>query len=213
MGQAAPGTLFIVSAPSGAGKTSLIRALMERDPWIRFSVSHTTRPRRPGEVDGRDYHFVTRERFEQMVHEDAFLEYAEVFGNYYGTARSTVEALLAEGFDVMLDIDWQGARQVRQRMPGAVSVFVLPPSRQALEARLRSRGQDPEEVVQARMRQAESEMSHYAEYDYLLVNDRFEDAVDDLGSIVHARRLRLEAQQVRFRSLIDSLLAPRPGSR
>ena len=212
MGQTAPGTLFIVSAPSGAGKTSLIRALMERDPWIRFSVSHTTRPRRPGEVDGRDYHFVTRERFEQMVHEDAFLEYAEVFGNYYGTARSTVEALLAEGFDVMLDIDWQGARQVRQRMPGAVSVFVLPPSRQALETRLRSRGQDSEEVVQARMRQAESEMSHYAEYDYLLVNDRFEDAVDDLGSIVHARRLRLEAQQVRFRSLIDSLLAPRPGS-
>jgi guanylate kinase len=205
----APGTLYIVSAPSGAGKTSLIRALMERDPQVRFSVSHTTRPMRPGEEDGRDYHFVSRDRFERMVREGAFLEYAEVFGNYYGTSRAAVESLLAEGFDVMLDIDWQGARLVRARMPGAVSVFVLPPSRQALEERLRGRGQDPETVVAERMRQAESEMSHYDEYDYLIVNDRFEVAVDDLGAIVRARRLRLEPQRVRHARLLRTLLGPR----
>ncbi len=208
----APGTLYIVSAPSGAGKTSLIRALMRRDPRIRFSVSHTTRPMRPGEVDGRDYHFVRRERFERMVREGAFLEHAEVFGNYYGTSRSVVETLLAEGFDVMLDIDWQGARQVRERMPEARSVFVLPPSREALAVRLRGRGQDPEDVVAARMRQAESEMRHYAEYDYLIVNDRFDEAVDDLGGIVRGRRLRMEVQRVRHAALIARLLGTEGGA-
>ncbi len=205
----APGTLYIVSAPSGAGKTSLIRALMERDSRVRFSVSHTTRPKRPGEVDGRDYHFVDRGRFERMVREGAFLEHAEVFGHYYGTARETVESLLAEGCDVMLDIDWQGARQVRERMPQAVSVFVLPPSREALESRLRGRGQDSHEVIAARMRQAEAEMRHYAEYDYLIVNDRFDQAVDDLAAIVRARRLRLDAQRMRHAALIRALTGAR----
>lgn len=205
----APGTLYIVSAPSGAGKTSLIRALMERDPQVRFSVSHTTRPPRPGEADGRDYHFVSREAFERMVRAGAFLEHAEVFGNLYGTSQAAVEAELARGFDVMLDIDWQGARQVRERMPQAVSVFVLPPSRRALEERLRGRGQDPEEVIAGRMRRAEAEISHYGEYDVLIVNDRFEEAVEDLAALVRARRLRLEAQRLRHAALIDSLLGGR----
>ncbi len=207
MSERPQGTLFIVSAPSGAGKTSMVRALMERDPDLGFSVSHTTRPPRPGEVDGRDYHFVDVHTFERMVEEGAFLEYARVFDNYYGTSRAAVEAQLAEGRDVFLDIDWQGARQVRQAWPEAVSIFVLPPSREALEARLRGRGTDSDEVIAGRMARAVDEASHYDEYDYLIVNDDFETAVGDLGAIVRARRLRLPAQQVRHADMIAGLLA------
>ena len=207
MSERPQGTLFIVSAPSGAGKTSMVRALMERDPDLGFSVSHTTRPPRPGEVDGRDYHFVDVPTFERMVEEGAFLEYARVFDNYYGTSRAAVEAQLAEGRDVFLDIDWQGARQVRQAWPEAVSIFVLPPSREALDARLRGRGTDSEEVIAGRMARAVDEASHYDEYDYLIVNDDFETAVGDLGAIVRARRLRLPAQQVRHADMINGLLA------
>ncbi|HEB99988.1 MAG TPA: guanylate kinase [Thiotrichales bacterium] len=207
MSERPQGTLFIVSAPSGAGKTSMVRALMERDPDLGFSVSHTTRPPRPGEVDGRDYHFVDVPTFERMVEEGAFLEYARVFDNYYGTSRAAVEAQLAEGRDVFLDIDWQGARQVRQAWPDAVSIFVLPPSREALEARLRGRGTDSDEVIAGRMARAVDEASHYDEYDYLIVNDDFETAVGDLGAIVRARRLRLPAQQVRHADMIAGLLA------
>ena len=207
MSERPQGTLFIVSAPSGAGKTSMVRALMERDPDLGFSVSHTTRPPRPGEVDGRDYHFVDVPTFERLVEEGAFLEYARVFDNYYGTSRAAVEAQLAEGRDVFLDIDWQGARQVRQAWPEAVSIFVLPPSREALEARLRGRGTDSDEVIAGRMARAVDEASHYDEYDYLIVNDDFETAVGDLGAIVRARRLRLPAQQVRHADMIAGLLA------
>ena len=207
MSERPQGTLFIVSAPSGAGKTSMVRALMERDPDLGFSVSHTTRPPRPGEVDGRDYHFIDVPTFERMVEEGAFLEYAKVFDNYYGTSRAAVEAQLAEGRDVFLDIDWQGARQVRQAWPEAVSIFVLPPSREALEARLRGRGTDSDEVIAGRMARAVDEASHYDEYDYLIVNDDFETAVGDLGAIVRARRLRLPAQQVRHADMIAGLLA------
>jgi len=207
MSERPQGTLFIVSAPSGAGKTSMVRALMERDADLGFSVSHTTRPPRPGEVDGRDYHFIDVPTFERMVEEGAFLEYAKVFDNYYGTSRAAVEAQLAEGRDVFLDIDWQGARQVRQAWPEAVSIFVLPPSREALEARLRGRGTDSDEVIAGRMARAVDEASHYDEYDYLIVNDDFETAVGDLGAIVRARRLCLPAQQVRHADMIAGLLA------
>ncbi len=201
-----PGTLFIVSAPSGAGKTSLVRALVEREPGVTLSVSHTTRPPRPGERDGVDYHFVDAATFERMVAEDAFLEHAEVFGNRYGTARATVERELEADRDVILEIDWQGARQVRAAMPGAVSVFILPPSREALEQRLRGRGQDDEAVIARRMARAVDEISHYDEYDYLVVNDVFETALEELRAIVRATRLRLPAQAARHAGLLRRLL-------
>jgi guanylate kinase len=201
-----PGTLFIVSAPSGAGKTSLVRALLASDPRVRLSVSHTTRAARPGEVDGRDYHFVDEARFQQLVAADAFLEHAEVFGRRYGTSRAAVEPFLARGEDVFLDIDWQGARQVRARRPDAQSIFILPPSREVLLERLRRRGQDSEETIARRMAGARAEMAHYDEFDYLIVNDRFEDSLADLRGIVASRRLRLPEQRVRHASLIQALL-------
>lgn len=201
------GNLYIISAPSGAGKTSLVRALMERMDGLAFSVSHTTRPPRPGEVDGRDYHFVDHAAFETMIEEGAFLEYARVFDNYYGTARASVEAELVAGRDVFLDIDWQGARQVRGVWPDAASIFVLPPSREALEARLRGRGQDSDEVIARRMRDAVSESAHYNEYDYLIINEDFETAVAELGAIVQAGRLRLARQEAAHAGRIAALLA------
>ncbi|WJW75717.1 guanylate kinase [Thiohalobacter sp. IOR34] len=207
MSTAISGKLYIVSAPSGAGKTSLVRALMERLPGICFSVSHTTRAPRPGEVDGRDYHFVDVERFEQMIREGAFLEYARVFDNYYGTSRAAVEALLADGRDVFLDIDWQGARQVRAAWSEVESIFVLPPSREALEQRLRGRGQDSDETIARRMRDAVNEIAHYREYDYLIVNDDFDVALGELEAVVRAGRLRCEAQSRRHAALIEGLLA------
>lgn len=204
------GTLYTISAPSGAGKTTLVRALLDTVPGLTLSVSHTTRARRQGEVDGRDYYFVDDATFDRMVAERAFLEHARVFGNQYGTSHSVVDEQLAAGYDVLLEIDWQGARQVRSAVSHAVSIFILPPSREALYERLNDRGQDAEEVIARRMAAAIDEMSHYAEADFLVINDRFEEALDDLVAVVRAGRLRQEPQRQRWSGLIDALLAPAP---
>ena len=182
----AQGTLYIVSAPSGAGKSSLIQALLKTQPLYdtQVSVSHTTRQPRPGEVHGEHYFFVNHDEFKEMISRDAFLEHAEVFGNYYGTSREAIEQVLATGVDVFLDIDWQGAQQIRQKMPHARSIFILPPSKIELDRRLRGRGQDSEEVIAKRMAQAVAEMSHYAEYDYLIVNDDLELCVEEMHAII-----------------------------
>lgn len=206
----APGTLFVVSAPSGAGKTSLVRALIERDPRITLSVSHTTRPRREGERDGDHYHFVDSDRFETMVAEQAFIEHAEVFGNRYGTARAQVESTLRSGNDVILEIDWQGARQIRQQMPACIGVFVLPPSRKKLRQRLESRAQDDPSTIDRRMRAAVNELSHFAEFDYLVVNDDFQTALDEMAAITHSQRLRQTPQALRLADLTAELLAADP---
>jgi guanylate kinase len=202
-----PGTLFVISAPSGAGKTSLVAALLESDPALRVSVSYTTRPPRPGEIDGEHYHFVDTPTFDAMVAGGAFVEYARVFGNAYGTAESALRDALSAGDDVILEIDWQGARQVRERLPGAVSIFVIPPTLAALESRLRGRGQDPDEVIAARMARARDELSHYAEYDYLVVNDRFDDALARLRAIIAAERLRRPRQAALHRESLGVMLA------
>ncbi len=202
------GTLYTVSAPSGAGKTSLVTALLEAVDDLVLSVSHTTRPRRSGEVDGRDYYFVDEAAFARMVDEHAFLEHAQVFGNRYGTSRASVQQTLETGRDVLLEIDWQGARQVRAHIPGSVSIFVLPPSREALLRRLRGRGQDSDAIIQQRMEAAIDEMSHYAEADYLVINDDFDQALGDLQAIVRAGRVRRDRQIARCGALIESLLAP-----
>lgn len=201
------GNLFILSAPSGAGKTSLARALLENTSALDFSVSHTTRSARPGEEDGRDYHFVTVEQFEAMLKAGDFIEHAKVFDNYYGTARSSVETQLANGIDVILDIDWQGAQQVRSVVAETTSIFILPPSREALRERLGSRGQDADDVIARRMQDAASESAHYTEYDYLIINDVFDEALMDLGSIIRAMRLRRGQQGPRHAELLDQLLA------
>ena len=205
----AQGTLFIVSAPSGAGKSSLIQALLKTQPLYdtQVSISHTTRGIRPRENHGEHYYFVNHDAFRQMIKEDAFLEHAEVFGNYYGTSRKAIEQVLSTGVDVFLDIDWQGAKQIRERMPQARSIFVLPPSKDELDRRLRGRGQDSEDVIARRMAQAVSEMSHYAEYDYLIVNDDFDLALSDLKNIIRAERLRMGRQKLRHDALISKLLA------
>ena len=200
------GTLFIVSAPSGAGKTSLLKAMMDVDSGVAVSVSHTTRAMRPGERDGVDYHFVDRERFSQMVSEAAFLEYAEVFGNFYGTSRSGIQEQLKTGLDVILEIDWQGARQVRERFPDALSIYILPPTPAALRDRLKSRGQDAEDIIARRMREAVSEMSHCPEFDYLVVNDDFEQALQELRCILTAMRLRQPSQALRLEDKLRALL-------
>ncbi|HEC18275.1 MAG TPA: guanylate kinase [Gammaproteobacteria bacterium] len=202
----ATGTLFIVSAPSGAGKTSLLKALLAEAQDIGVSVSHTTRAMRPGEQDGVDYHFVDVATFEQMIARGDFLEYAQVFDNYYGTSQAAVTARLAEGQDVILEIDWQGARQVRECFPEAVSIFILPPSKAALRERLTGRGQDDEAIIERRMRDAEAEMSHYAEFDYLVVNDNFDTALSELRAVITCQRLRLARQQLRLKALLDDLL-------
>ncbi len=202
-----PGNLFVISAPSGAGKTSLVNALLKRMADMRVSVSHTTRTQRPGEVDGVNYHFVAREEFQRLADAGDFLESAEVFGNFYGTSQGWVRETLATGVDVILEIDWQGAQQVRRLLPEAISVSVLPPSKAALEQRLTGRGQDGPEVIARRMAEAVSEMSHYGEADYLVVNDVFETALDELCAIITASRLRVTAQQVRHTALLASLLA------
>ena len=202
-----PGTLFIFAAPSGAGKTSLVKALLESTQDISVSVSHTTRAMRPGEENGVHYHFIDIPTFEQMVAEGAFLEHAKVFDNYYGTSKANIEQELAAGRDVILEIDWQGARQVRAVMQGCVSVFILPPSREALVERLRGRGTDSEEVIARRMRDAVSETSHYDEFDYLVVNDDFNTALQELQAIVRSRRLRRSAQSWRHGKMLTALLA------
>lgn len=204
---ATSGTLYIVSAPSGAGKTSLVKALIDSMPQVRVSVSHTTRAMRPGEVDGVNYHFVDRERFLAMLERNEFLEHAEVFGNLYGTSQRWVEQTLAEGYDLILEIDWQGAQQVRRALPQARSVFILPPSREALLQRLSNRGQDSEEVIAARMAQATAEMSHYVEYDYIVINDDFQQALDELKAILLGNRLTLARQQALHHRLLSALLS------
>lgn len=202
------GILYTISAPSGAGKTSLVRALLEREDGLALSVSHTTRPRRSGERNGVDYFFVDEAEFQRMAEAGAFLEHARVFDNRYGTSRQVVEATLAGGSDLVLEIDWQGAHQVRQAVAGAISIFILPPSREALVERLQGRGQDSDEVIARRMAAAIDEMSHYDECDYLVVNDDFEDALADLRGIVRAGRVQRTRQAARHRALIEALLAP-----
>lgn len=200
------GTLYIISAPSGAGKTSLVKALVSRIETMTISISHTTREPRPGEVAGRDYYFIDDHEFLGMIEDGAFLEHARVFDHYYGTALSSVQTQLAVGHDVILEIDWQGAQQVRRRIPGSQSVFILPPSRNELEARLRSRAQDAETVIERRMHDAVREISHYGEYDYLVVNDSFETALSELSAIITANRLRLPVQGELLKDLIADLL-------
>ncbi|HSH47511.1 MAG TPA: guanylate kinase [Halomonas sp.] len=204
------GTLFIVSAPSGAGKTSLVRELIDRLDGIQVSVSHTTRQRRPGEVDGVNYHFVEHADFKAMVERGEFFEYARVFDNLYGTSRVAVERMLTAGQDVILEIDWQGARQAREQMPDAVSIFILPPSREELERRLTGRGTDEHAAVVARMREATSEMSHYDEYDYLVINDDFTTALNELQSLVIACRQKRERVQASYAALLAALLSDAP---
>jgi guanylate kinase len=201
------GTLFVVAAPSGAGKSTLVNALLEREPAISLSVSHTTRPPRVGETYGRHYYFVERAEFEREIAEGIFLEHAEVHGNLYGTSRTTVQELLKQGRDVLLEIDWQGAQQIRRSKPDCVSVFILPPSRVELERRLRGRGSDSAEVIDRRLRNSRGEIAHAHEFDYILVNDAFDAALIDLQAIVRAVRLRSALQWQRHEALISELLA------
>lgn len=201
------GTLFIVSAPSGAGKTSLVKALTDNTPSILVSVSFTTRPKRAGERDGVHYNFVSTEQFEAMLNQGDFLEHANVFGNYYGTSQAWVKSKLMEGKDVILEIDWQGAAQVRKLIPESIGIFILPPSRQTLRERLEVRGQDNSETIDRRMAQAVDEMSHYTEYDYLLVNDNFDLALQQFRAAIEAQRLKLSVQQNAIGELLTELLA------
>ena len=203
----ASGAIFTVSAPSGAGKTSLVEAVLGATDNLVVSVSHTTRSMRSGEVDGVNYHFVTHEQFEKKIAQDEFLEHAKVFTNYYGTSKTWLQQTLASGKDVILEIDWQGAQQVRRLLPSAVSLFVLPPSKQCLYERLTGRGQDEQAVIDARMKEAKKEISHYVDADYLVVNDDFDVAVADFCAIILAERLKLAKQQHRYSALLDSLLA------
>ncbi len=203
------GNLYILSAPSGAGKSSLINALLADLPRneVRLSISHTTRNPRPAEEDGVHYYFTTHAEFEALIEKDHFLEWAEVFGNYYGTSLPMIEKSLEQGVDVFLDIDWQGARQIRQKVPNVKTIFILPPSREELKNRLVGRGQDSEETIAKRMAEAKSEMSHYSEFDYVIVNDDFQQALSELKAILTAERLKLSSQEIRHKALIEQLLA------
>lgn len=201
------GHLYVIAAPSGAGKTSLVKALLAQESSAKFSISYTTRKMRPTEVDGRDYHFVTHQQFEAMVARGEFLEHAQVFDNYYGTARAQVEKLLAQGANVILEIDWQGAQQIRRVMPECRSIFILPPSRAELERRLRGRGTDAEAVIQRRLRDAASDMGHWAEFDYVVVNDDFETALAELKSVVCGQGEALRADRPALKPLVAELLA------
>ncbi|MBF8671544.1 guanylate kinase [Pseudomonas putida] len=200
------GTLYIVSAPSGAGKTSLVTALIKADKRVSVSVSHTTRAMRPGEQHGVNYHFVSHDDFKGLIAKGDFLEHAEVFGNFYGTSRSALQEVLDQGNDLILEIDWQGAQQVRKLMPEALSVFILPPSQQALRERLDGRGQDSEEIIAGRMQEAVSEMVHYDEYDYVIINDDFDVALEDLKAVFRSNRLRLKKQQQRHATLLKQMI-------
>ena len=200
------GTLYIVAAPSGAGKSSIVNACLARDPNIRLSISFTSRAPRPGERHAEHYHFVSADEFGRMVAAGDFFEHALVHGDWKGTARQSVEPQLAAGKDVLLEIDWQGARQVRRQVPDAVSVFILPPSREALQQRMRARGQDSEVVIAQRLAAAREEMSHYTEFDYVIVNEVFGTAVDEMCAIFTASRLRREPQVARHAGLISALL-------
>ena len=198
--------LFTISAPSGAGKTSLVKALLQkRADSIAVCVSHSTRAMRPGEVDGQAYHFVSLEVFDRMIANDEFLEHARVFDNCYGTARASVDKLLASGRHVILEIDWQGARQVKAKIPETVSIFILPPSREVLERRLRDRGTDDEATIARRMLDADREMSHYHDAEYLVINDEFDQALFDLDAIIHTQGLTLARQKLKNKALVDSI--------
>ena len=201
------GNLFIISAPSGAGKSSLIQALLKRHSDMQVSVSHTTRAPRPGEQDGVHYHFITVDEFKALIARDEFFEWAEVFGNYYGTSKSTIRASLSHGIDVFLDIDWQGARQIKLQESSAKGIFILPPSLVELEQRLNNRGQDSGEVIAKRMAQAQSEMSHANEYEYLIINDNFDTALTEFERIVLAQRNSYASQVARQQALLSQLLA------
>ena len=201
------GKLFVIAAPSGAGKTSLVRALLQRRPALHFSVSHTTRKQRPNERHGHDYFFVDKPEFERMVAAREFLEHARVFDNYYGTSRAQVEQRLDQGQDVLLEIDWQGAQQIRSALPECRTIFVLPPSHTALEQRLRGRGTDSDEVIARRLRDSLADMSHWNEFDYVVVNDDFEHAVADLEAIVAGHGERLRRDRVELQELLATLLA------
>jgi len=203
-----PGNLFILSAPSGAGKSSLINALLDQESSrpMQVSISHTTRDPRPGEEDGKHYHFVTVESFKKQIKKNAFYEYAEVFENYYGTSEAAIDDQLAQGIDVFLDIDWQGAQQVRMKKPSVTTIFISPPSKQALEERLRGRGQDSEEVIAGRMEKAQSECSHFQEFDYIIINDDFKQALADLTTIVNNQRLKRNQQIAQHSVLLDELI-------
>jgi len=201
------GTLYTVSAPSGAGKTSLVTALTQRSHRLKVSVSHTTRPQRPGEVDGTNYHFIREAAFLEMLERAEFLEHATVFDNLYGTSQAWVEQQLAAGIDVVLEIDWQGAQQIKHLMPASKSIFIVPPSRKTLLERLTSRGQDEAAVIERRMSEATQEMSHYAESDYLVVNDLFETALGDLQAIITSQQLLTKKQIVSRQELLAGLLS------
>lgn len=203
------GNLFVIAAPSGAGKTSLVKALSESVSDLRISVSHTTRSMRPGEVDGQDYFFIDESDFNKMTEKQAFLEYATVFGNHYGTSREWVLQQLSQGIDVILEIDWQGARQVQTLFPQAILIFILPPSMAALKTRLQSRQQDNSETIAHRMLAAQNEMSHYREFDYLVVNDQFDVALHDLQHIVLSARLKMKVQIAKQSVLLENLLKKR----
>jgi guanylate kinase len=200
------GTLYIVSAPSGAGKTSLVNALIKDDKRVSVSVSHTTRGKRPGEEHGVNYHFVSHDEFKALIDKNDFLEHAEVFGNFYGTSRSTLQQVLDRGDDLILEIDWQGARQVRELMPEARSIFILPPNLEALRQRLDGRGQDSAEIIAGRMKEAVSEMQHYDEYEYVIINDDFDVALEELKAVFRSNRLLLSKQQERHGALLKQLI-------
>ena len=196
------GNLFVVVAPSGAGKTSLVKALLEKEPNIRLSISYTTRKPREGEVNGRDYHFADRPTFEKMIAQGDFLEYANVYGNYYGTSKRWIENQLSGDHDVLLEIDWRGAAQLKGLFPNMVGIFILPPSLAELRKRLESRGKDAPEAIERRMASAREEISHVLEFEYIIVNERFEAALSDLISVVHATRVSRAQQSVRLASLL-----------
>lgn len=200
------GNLYVVAAPSGAGKTTLVRLLLESEPMVQLSVSYTTRPPRPGEEKGRDYHFVDTAQFRAMIDHHDFLEWAEVHGNFYGTSKSWIAERLAAGADVLLEIDWQGAQQVRAQFPAAISIFFLPPSMEELTRRLTDRGTDSDEVISRRLAAAQAEMRHVGEFDYVIINDQLEQALDDLRAVVHASRLSLLAQRARHAALFARLI-------
>jgi len=197
------GNLFVVVAPSGAGKTTLVNALLKKEPNIRLSISYTTRPPRQGEVDGREYHFVSREKFEQMIAAGDFLEYANVYGNYYGTSKRWIETELSGDHDVLLEIDFQGARQLRAIFPHMVGMFILPPSLTELRKRLESRGKDSPQAIERRMASAREEISHVLEFEYIIVNESFETALTDLIAVVRAARVSRAQQAIRLASLLD----------
>ncbi|MDG2394775.1 guanylate kinase [Candidatus Thioglobus sp.] len=198
--------LFIVAAPSGCGKTSLVKALIEKTEGLCVSVSHTTRAARPGEEHGKNYFFITKQEFDQINNDNGFIESAQVFDNYYGSAKQTVRDLLATGTDVILEIDWQGARQVKENFTDAIGIFILPPSESALRERLTGRGQDDKSIIDRRMQDAVSEMQHYDEFDYLVINDNFALALADLTTIIHSQRLLLSQQSIKYQSLLNSLI-------